>query len=45
MTPQQRSLVDEFVNKPMTEEKAQKIADVCNKAGITKSQLEKLMKK
>ena len=39
LNPNQKQLVNQFQNKP-NNEKAQAIADYCNKNGITKEQLQ-----
>lgn len=46
MLPNQnlKSTFSSLMNSSSDEEKAQQIADLCNKNGITKSQLEKALK-
>ena len=43
MNPQQRKQANQFLKKPK-EEQCEEIAKVCNKEGITKEQLEQLLK-
>ena len=44
LSPEQSTMANSFMQGGMTEQKAQEIANACNRAGITKEQLTKLMR-
>ena len=44
LSPEQNSMINNFMQGGMTEQKAQEIANACNRAGITKEQFTKLIR-